>query len=111
MQLKQFNSARLQLQEGAASTLRKDLKDAQDLYITEQVRRTRNQEIWCVNNHLGHTHRPGGPFLQMVADSIAALEQLDAALRVADTERCTQQLNVLQNKLQQVIDALGAPSP
>ena len=32
VQLKQFQSARLQLREGIASSLRKDLRDVEDLY-------------------------------------------------------------------------------
>ena len=39
VQLEQYNAARLQLREGSASSLRKDLRDAQDLYpgVTSEV--------------------------------------------------------------------------
>lgn len=116
VQLKQFNSARLQLREGAASTLRKDLRDAQDLYITEEVcllswsyslaaQLPALQDIFTC----GHTHSKF-PFLQMATASITALEQLDAALRAQDTTLCTTQLELLQQTLQQVIDALDVPN-
>lgn len=48
-------------------------------------------------------------FLQLATDSITALEQLDAALRAKDTDSCTRQLELLQQTLQEVIDALDAP--
>lgn len=52
VQLEQFSGARLQLREGSASTLRKDLRDAQEFspQITDTVRRRKRMrhEFRCV---------------------------------------------------------------
>lgn len=59
VQLEQFSGARLQLREGSASTLRKDLRDAQEFspQITDTVRRRgrMRHDLRCVRLN-AHEH-------------------------------------------------------